>query len=276
MRLEKIISLPLERVHVAGCEPGRPISRIALYVKDSIRERSPDLHGSLIKLLGDSFEIVEPGKAEVAVSVGGDGTFLAVARELPEDLPILGVNMGRRGAVTDALPEDLPIVVRRLMDGTYCVEDRIKLEASIASESYEAINEFYLNRRHVGSTPSYTVRYNSDELYSERMDGLIISTPTGSTGYNLSAGGPVLPETARSIVITPVLPLTKVPPVVIPLDDGPEVEVESSSPITLLVDGQLSVDPDAKTIHVRQSKYRLRVVRLRQIHFQHLRKTLCS
>ncbi|MFP3282968.1 MAG: NAD(+)/NADH kinase [Nitrososphaeria archaeon] len=260
---------------MAGCEPGKPIARIALYVKDAIRERSPDLYGSLRGLLEGNFEVAGPADAEVAVSVGGDGTFLALARSLPEDTPILGINMGRRGAVTDALPEDLPILVRKLKEGSYCVEDRMKLEAVLPTGSYEAINEFYLARKYEGSTPYYTFRYDSNELYSDRMDGAIISTPTGSTGYNLSAGGPVLHESMRSMVLTPVLPLTKIPSVVIPMDDHHEVEVESSSPITLLIDGQLKLDDGIKYLRVRTSRYSLKVVRLRQIHFQHLKKTMC-
>ncbi|MGC8970062.1 MAG: NAD(+)/NADH kinase [Conexivisphaera sp.] len=261
---------------MAGCEPGRPLRRIAVYVKDSIRERSPDLHASIMELLGRSFDIVGPGDAEAAVSIGGDGTFLALARALPEDTPVLGVNMGRRGAVTDALPEDLPLLVRRLREGSYCVEDRMKLEASTPSGSYEVINDLYLNRRYEGPTPTYSVRYDSSELYSGRMDGLIVSTPTGSTGYNLSAGGPVLHETASSIVVTPVLPLARIPPVVLQMDGSSEVEVESSSPIVLLLDGQLRVDSGARIVRVVRSEHRLRVIRLRQVPFQHLRKTLCQ
>lgn len=250
--------------------------RIALYVKDSIRSGSPNLYESLMRLLGSSFEIVGPEEADVVVSVGGDGTFLLVARGLPEDKPILGVNMGKRGAVTDALPEDLPLVVRRLPEGDYCVEDRIKLTASTSSGSYEAINEFYVARRDAGPTPSYSVRVRSDEVYSERMDGLIISTPTGSTGYNLSAGGPVLPETASSLIVTPVLPLLKVPPIVIPVEDDLYVDVESSSSFALVVDGQLKVEPEGKEVRFTPSRNRLRVVRLRRTPFQHLRKTLCG
>lgn len=261
---------------MAGCERGRPVRRVVLYVKDSIRERSPELYDSLVKLFRERFEIVEPGEADVAISVGGDGTFLAAARGLPEDLPILGVNMGRRGAVTDALPEDLPVAIRRLAEGDYCVEDRIRLEASMGAAAYEAINELYIYRKNPGPTPFFTVRYGPDEVYSERMDGLIVSTPTGSTGYNLSAGGPVLPETAASAVVTPVLPLTKVPSIVVPLDNGSWLEVEPSSPVTVVVDGQLSADPDAGTIRIGLSAHKLMVVRLRRVQFQHLRKTLCG
>lgn len=276
-RGNKIISLRAPGTHVAGCEPGRPVSRVTLYLKDSIREREPELSSSIVELVGRSFELVGPSDAEAAISVGGDGTFLALARSLPEGTPIVGVNMGRRGAVTDALPEDLPILIRRLREGSYCVEERMRLEVSAISGTHEVINELYMTKDHESPTPYYAVRYGSSELYSERMDGIIAATPTGSTGYSLSAGGPVLPETASAVVLTPVLPIHRVPPLVIPLEGGDEVEVESTSPAVLLIDGQLRVDSGARLVRVRRSRRALRVIRLRSPPppFQHLRKTLC-
>lgn len=139
-----------------------------------------------------------------------------------------------------------------------------------------AVNEVYINRVYKGVTPTYTVLIGGDRLYSERMDGVIVSTPTGSTGYNLSAGGPVLQELMDAVVITPVLPIRRVPPVVVPLDHDTRIVIESSSRVQVIVDGQLSEQEDYALTGAAVSKSRepLRIVRITDRQYQHLRKTL--
>ena len=265
------------RTRSSYCVDGKPVKSIVLFVKESLM--GTEIHRDLKLVLEKNFKLVDANDADadtIAVSVGGDGTFLSAARVVPSTMPILGINMGRRGAVTDALPEDIPVVVERLRSGSFCIEERMKLE--VVGNGYVAsvVNEVYAARRYEGQTPTYKVMLGEDELYSRRMDGLIVSTPTGSTGYNLSAGGPVLYELMRSVIITPVLPLTHVPPVVVPLDDGDKITVMSTHPMLVLLDGQLKIEIGGvgPSVVIGPSRDPLNVVRINDASFQHLRKTL--
>jgi NAD+ kinase len=262
---------------------GYPVRRVALYVKRELEGSKPI--ESLVKLLESKFK-VELGLTKtrvrfgegIVISVGGDGTFLAAARQTDPNTPILGVNMGRRGAMTDALPSDLPVIAERLSEGEYHIEERLRLRVVVGSEelSDSVINEVYVNRTYESVTPTYTVYVEGSKLYSERMDGVIVSTPTGSTGYNLSAGGPVLQELMSSVVVTPVLPIKRIPPVVAPLRDDTVIEVTSSHSTQILVDGRLSATrrQPAERITIGKSSKPLRIVRVSSEPYQHLRKTL--
>lgn len=262
---------------------GYPVKRVVLYVKKEL-ERSGRIE-SLVRVLEARFEIVsgqlgdelEFGE-DVIISVGGDGTFIAAARSFNPEIPILGVNMGRRGAMTDALPSDLPIVVERLNSGEYYIEERLRLQVSSREGALSSlvINEVYVNRTYKGVTPAYTISIDGFRIYSERMDGVIVSTPTGSTGYSLSAGGPVLKESMEAVVITPVLPIKRVPPVVAPITKETTIEVESTHRIQVVLDGQIYEAPreDSREVIVKRSSTPLRIVRLTDEPFQHLRKTL--
>ncbi len=259
------------------CVDGKPVKSIVLFVKESLI--GTDVHRDLKLVLERNFKLVDAGDADpdtIAISVGGDGTFLLAARVVPSTMPILGINMGRRGAVTDALPDDIPVLVERLRSGSFCIEKRVKLEVAGDGRSASVVNEVYIARRYEGQTPTYKVVLGGDELYSRRMDGLIVSTPTGSTGYNLSAGGPVLYELMRSAIITPVLPLTRVPPVVVPLNEKDRITIMSTHPMLVLLDGQLKIDVEGpgSSVVIGPSKDPLNVVRINRMSFQHLRKTL--
>ena len=159
-----------------------------------------------IKLVDDS------SKADMIFSVGGDGTFLKAAR-LSDRVPIIGINCGTLGFLTEINPEDLDNTIKSILDGEYYIEDRMMLEGEIIKENGEiikippALNEIALSKNTFG-----VVRFDAivdDKLInSYTADGILVSTPTGSTAYNLSCGGPIADPTANIITLTPIAPHT--------------------------------------------------------------------
>ncbi len=152
-----------------------------------------------------------PDDADCAIVLGGDGTMIQAAIDLVhKDLPILGVNTGNLGFLTEVEWQEADRALQRLLDGDYSIEERIMIKEishfkhSDSRSSCYALNDLVVSKR--GSQRLITVKvYLNDELADVyRADGLIISTPTGSTGYNLSAGGPVMVPHIRAMVVTPI------------------------------------------------------------------------
>lgn len=160
-----------------------------------------------------SVEVVANGMfdADVLISMGGDGTFLEAARKVGDkQIPILGVNMGHLGFLADVLPEDIETVVQQIYDGQFHVEDRCLLQLEYdkgAPEGYPfALNEVAVLKRDVSSMISIRVDVNGEYLTTYQADGLIVNTPTGSTGYALSVGGPIMQPGSRTLGLVPVAP----------------------------------------------------------------------
>lgn len=151
-------------------------------------------------------------RADLAIVIGGDGTMLSVARLLaPYRVPIIGVNQGRLGFTTDISMPDMEPVILRILAGDYVPEERMLLQASVYREEQVlheslALNDVVLSRGAMGSMIEFEVFIDQQFVYSQRSDGLIISTPTGSTAYSLAAGGPILHPTVPAIAIVPVCP----------------------------------------------------------------------
>ena len=156
-------------------------------------------------IAGDDFE------ADYVISMGGDGTFLEAARRVADkQIPILGVNMGRLGFLADILPEDIEEVIGQLYEGRCSIEDRCVLQLEYskgAPEGYPfALNEVAVLKRDVSSMISIRVSINGEYLTTYQADGLIVNTPTGSTGYALSVGGPVMQPGSHTLGLVPVAP----------------------------------------------------------------------
>ena len=143
--------------------------------------------------------------ADMALVFGGDGTILNACRKLVEsDIPVLGINLGHLGYLAAAEPSDCIETLKKVVYGDYVVERRITLEAEIGGKKYLGVNEVVLDR---GGSPhllKVTVSVNGHEVDYMRADGVMVATPTGSTAYNLSAGGPVVSPTAKTMVMTPI------------------------------------------------------------------------
>ena len=193
----------------------------------------PDLASHLN---GSDFEVAEQGgmaaSVDLVIVVGGDGSMLSAARDmLSYEVPLLGVNRGRLGFLTDILPEEVESRVRRVLSGEYVVSDRFLLDVAVFRDGREVSTGLALND--VVLHPGESVRMLEFELYidrqfvySQRSDGLIVSTPTGSTAYALSAGGPILHPKLDAMVLVPMNPHTLTSrPIAIAGDSTVEIRV---------------------------------------------------
>lgn len=151
-------------------------------------------------------------KADLLLVLGGDGTLLNIAKSACYyDLPILGINLGRLGFLTEVEVGNLKIALKKLVEGDYFIEERTMLEAYSSHNKetkYLALNDIVISRGSLSRIITYNVFINDTYLDSYMADGIIIATPTGSTAYSLSAGGPIVNPSIPGIVLTPVCPHT--------------------------------------------------------------------
>ena len=153
-----------------------------------------------------------PQEVECVLVLGGDGTLIQAARDtIKRDLPLLGFNFGTLGFLAEIEKENMYTALDKLMDDSYYLESRMMLSGTVyhngeAVKKDIALNDIVLNRIGALRTINYEIYVNGDFLYSCPADGIIISTPTGSTGYNLSARGPIVSPSSSMIVLTPICP----------------------------------------------------------------------
>ena len=179
----------------------------------------------------EAYSMAELGQhCDVVIAVGGDGTFLAAARAIVAyDIPLIGINLGRLGFLVDISPNQLPDRLHRLLQGHYTEEKRYLLRAKIIRDNQviheeTAVNEVAIHRWVTPSMIEIVTKIDNVFLNSQRSDGLIISTPTGSTAYSLSAGGPILYPSLNALVLVPLNPHTlSNRPIVI--HDSAEIEI---------------------------------------------------
>ena len=207
---------------------------------------------------------------ELLITFGGDGTLLSVARHAPEHVPILGVNMGTLGFLTEIRVEEFPSVLDRVLEGDYSVEPRVTFSVSVSgpdrdgSKRYRVLNDAAINKSAVARIIEMRVSVAGLFVSSFRGDGLVVSTPTGSTAYNLSAGGPIIYPTMGAVVITPICPhmLTNRP---IVLPDELDIEIGLATPdakdIYLTLDGQEGFEiSERDRVCIRKSEERVLLV----------------
>ncbi|MFC4769165.1 NAD(+)/NADH kinase [Effusibacillus consociatus] len=205
-----------------------------------------------------------PGKVDLVFVLGGDGTLLGVARQLAFfDLPILGINLGHLGFLSEAEPDDLHSAVDRVLSGDFHLEKRMMIEAAIIRNGQVIHNSIALNDVGIAKGSfgrMVTLSVYVDDMYVDTYsgDGLIVSTPTGSTAYSLSCGGPIVSPHINVIVVTPICPhrLNSRPFIV---QKNQEIRVEVSAThndMGVTIDGQVGYKVEANdTILVRKSSH---------------------
>jgi len=155
-----------------------------------------------------------PAKCDLAIVVGGDGTLLSCARLMAErDVPLVGVNLGRLGFLTDVPANGLEEAIEAVLKGDYKAERRTLLTGSVRRDGAQlfsalAMNDVVVSRGAMGSMIELSVTVDEEFIYTLRADGLIVATPTGSTAYALSAGGPILHPALSAIALVPISPHT--------------------------------------------------------------------
>ncbi len=182
---------------------------------------------------------------DLIVVLGGDGTLLSVTRDRLDGTPILGINLGTLGFLTEHPVEALFPMLHAALDGRTRVEERERFQVSVLTPGEEprvrhVLNDAVINKSALARMIHLSVHVNDDFVSRFRADGLIVATPTGSTAYNLSAGGPILYPTLGALTITPICPHTLTNrPIVLPIDAMVEIRLEShSEEVYLTLDGQ--------------------------------------
>jgi NAD+ kinase len=220
---------------------------------------------------GPDAKAITPSTIDTVLTLGGDGTFLRASRLVDENpVPILGINLGRLGFLTACPVKDLESALVRLSKGEYSVEERMTLNATLMGEdgavksTWRALNDVVLHKGGFARVITLLVEANGEMVATYSADGVVISSPTGSTAYNLSAGGPVVFPTLETIVVTPVsahtlaLRALVLPPtteVRVRAEDGPGA-------ILVTVDGQVGANfSTGETLVVRRSSRPVSVVR---------------
>lgn len=223
--------------------------------------------------------------ADLAIVVGGDGTLLYAARTLAEAaVPVLGVNLGRLGFLVDVSPEEMDARLSAILAGDYIEENRallhgrIERDGKVLGES-PALNDVVLHIRDVVRMIEFTTYIDGAFVNTQRADGLVVSTPTGSTAYALSGGGPILHPSLNAVVIVPVCPHTlSSRPLVVNADSRIEIVVcaQNQTHGQVAFDGQANIDLKGDDrIIIEQLPQKLRLIHPRDYdYFQILRAKL--
>jgi NAD+ kinase len=237
-----------------------PVLGLTLAYEDTIRA-----------MAGDGADGIVTGELDAMLTLGGDGTLLRAARIVGDHpVPILGINLGRLGFLTCAPGDGLETALRRFAAGEYVVEPRMTLDARVRGTDgtelfrWRALNDVVLHKGGFARVVTLEVQANGETVAYYSADGVVLATPTGSTAYNLSAGGPVVFPTLETIILTPVsahslaLRALVLPPtaeVTLRVEDGPEE-------LLVTVDGQVGATfTKGEMLVVRRSAHPVPVVR---------------
>jgi len=225
-----------------------------------------------------------PSYAEVIIVLGGDGTLLSVARLVEDhDVPILGVNLGGLGFLTEITLEELYRVLERVVQGDFVTDERVVLNAAVIRRGerlaeFVVLNDAVINKGALARIIDLETTINGESLTTFKSDGLIISTPTGSTAYSLSAGGPIVYPSLHCIIITPICPHTLTNrPIVIPNDVQIRATLKTKQQeVILTLDGQQGFSLEFEdVVEVRKAEGRILLIKSPYRHyFEVLREKL--
>ncbi len=208
-------------------------------------------------------------RCDLAIVVGGDGSLLGAARALaPHDCAVLGINRGRLGFLTDIRPEQIEQKVVEVLDGKYRLEERFLLDVEVNRGEEpiargEALNDVVINSGRSARMIDFDLYMNGKYVYSQDSDGLIVSTPTGSTAYALSGGGPIMHPELDAIVLVPMFPHTlSARPIVVSGETEIKVVIGNCHPY-VSCDGQVHLTTaPGDVVNIRKKPHRLTLIHL--------------
>jgi NAD+ kinase len=238
-----------------------------------LEKETADLVPSVITDAAGRAEL--PGQVDLLIILGGDGTLLSMARAVGDlGVPLLGVNLGGLGFLTATTLDEMFPALEAYLGGRMAIEERMLLAARIVRNGqplgeYAALNDIVITKSAMSRIIDLSVSVEGRYATAYRADGLIISTPTGSTAYSLSAGGPILFPTMDAVVLTPICSHTLTNrPIVVPGTDRIEVTLLADQEVMATMDGQVGVGlREGDTVEIRKAAARIRLVRFPQKDF---------
>jgi NAD+ kinase len=221
---------------------------------------------------------LEKMKTDFIITIGGDGTILRACVSLPKpEPPILAINMGIRGFLTEVEPKQAFAAVDGCLKGKFTTEKCMKLSITAKNTTFpDALNEILISADELAKLLYARILKNKEPILNCQADGLMVATQTGSTGYSLSAGGPVLDPGVNAFVLTPVCPLSVFRPVVFPADSSLTVEVVRPKKVLVVVDGHHRQLLGSKTssLTITRSRYETSFIRFKENFYHRLRSRL--
>lgn len=212
---------------------------------------------------------------DFALSIGGDGTFLTSAAAIGnKNIPILGVNCGHLGFLAEVQTQDLDDILQKLLEQQYTIERRSLLNVTVLDKSGmaredlilspNALNEIAILKQGLTNMLTIETKVNGELLHTYHSDGLVIATPTGSTAYNLSIGGPLVVPQSKGIILTPIAPHSlTVRPIVMPEDWKFDIKVSSRYDAFMVsVDGRSQTLSTDMSLHIEKAPYSVKVVQI--------------
>jgi NAD+ kinase len=210
-----------------------------------------------------TLEELRSDKLDLTITLGGDGTTLRTFRYLENEVPLLAINVGgNRGILSEITLNQIDTAIEQIISGNVFLDKRTRVVASCKGQEYPpALNEIYINRQNLTKTSLFEIRFQNDTV-TQKMDGVIVSTPSGSTGHSYSLGGPILHESLDVLIITPVAPVNRLPSLVVPDE---KIEIISSHDSNIIMDAQV-IKPASydDTITIRKYKKPAVFVRLKK------------
>ncbi|MEE8384216.1 MAG: NAD(+)/NADH kinase [Nitrosopumilus sp.] len=185
----------------------------------------------------ETIEELKKEKLDLVITLGGDGTTLRVFRNLDNDTPILTINVGgNRGILAEITIDEVDYALEQIVKDKFFLDKRIRVVASCGGQEFPpALNEIYISRTNLTKTAEIEVKFQNDTV-KQKMDGVIIATPSGSTGHSFSLGGPILHESLDVLIITPVAPVYRLESIVVPDE---KIEIVCSHDCNIVMDAQV-------------------------------------
>ncbi|OOZ36238.1 NAD(+) kinase [Solemya velesiana gill symbiont] len=246
--------------------------RVLLEEATAERLEGHDLETASLREIGSN--------SDLAIVIGGDGTLLHTARSLADyDVPLVGVNLGRLGFLADISPDEMQVTLEQVLSGNYDEEHRFLLQADIDGEIYTAFNDVVVHKWNIARMIEFETYINGSFVDAQRSDGLIISTPTGSSAYALSGGGPLLHPDLNATVLVPICPhRLSNRPIVVNGDSEIEIVVCGHSDkehVRVTCDGQTCLPLSGERIKIRKHSHAIRLIHPQEHdHFSILRAKL--
>jgi NAD+ kinase len=242
---------------------------LEVYIEDTLAEK--------MKTEGKSIPL-EKMKTDFIITIGGDGTLLRTCVSIPKpEPPILAINMGVRGFLTEVEPKQALTAVDKCLKGQFTIEKCMKLSTKADGAKFpEALNEVLLLADEPAKIIYTRIFKDKQTILNCQSDGLMVSTQTGSTGYSLSAGGPVLDPNVEAFVLTPICSLSVFRSIVFPADSNLTIEVIRPRKVLVVIDGQYRqlVKSKLPTLTITRSRYETSFIRFRENFYNRLRNRL--